>query len=318
MPLIQLTAERLRLSINRTVGASIADFSIQGPAKYAYPLMRRAAPDEANPSAHGSFFMAPWCNRLAGGKLRFDGHDHTLRCNGSDGSAMHGDVRDRPFALLDRTPNTARFEFDSRAPAAGGGPAQAAAVNFPWPFVVRARYELHADGLTIDLSVQNAGDKPMPAGCGHHPYFMRRLWSERDVLQVHCPVRGRFPLTKGIPTGPAQPDDLTRRLATSRAAPDELIDTVFDGFGGTATLLWPGSCVRLDMTCSSNLGHLVFYTPVSDGPAAAPLPFIAVEPVSQVNNGFNLLAEGKTDTGTVVLAPGETLETTMRLNVTAV
>ncbi|MFN0010688.1 MAG: aldose 1-epimerase [Phycisphaerales bacterium] len=306
MPLIQLTADRLRLSINPLVGASIADFSMQGPAKYAYPIMRRAAPKEVNPSAHGSFFMAPWCNRLAGGKLRFGGKEHQLRCNGSDGSAMHGDVRERPWALLDRTPNTARLEFDSRA-----NPG----VNFPWPFAVRARYELSATALDIDLAVHNLGDQPMPAGCGHHPYFMRRLWSERDVLQVHCPVRARFPLTKGIPSGPAAAEELTRRLGTMQAAPEELIDTVFDGFSGRAKLVWPGSGIALDITCSSNLGHLVFYTPVADGPGAAPLPFIAVEPVSQVNNGFNMMAEGTNDTGSIVLRPGEALETTMRLAV---
>lgn len=309
MPLIQLNADRLRLAINPQVGASIADFSIQGPAKYAYPIMRRAAPDESNPSAYGSFFMAPWCNRIAGGRLRFGGKEHALRCNGSDGSAQHGDVRDRPFALLDRTPHSARLEFDSRHSTQG------AAVNFPWPFVVRARYELSPSALEIELAVHNVGDSPMPAGCGHHPYFMRRLWSEHDALNVRCPVRGRFPLAKGIPNGPAAPDDLARRLGTLQPAPEELIDAVFDGFTGHATLHWPASGVAVEFACSSNLGHLVFFTPVSDGPSASPLPFIAVEPSSQVNNGFNLMAEGKADTGSVVLGPGEALTTTMRLTV---
>lgn len=312
--MIQLAADRLRLSINPRVGASIADFSIQGPAKYAYPIMRHASPKETNPSAHGSFLMAPWCNRIAEGKLRFNGREHTLRCNGSDGHAMHGDVRDRPFTLLDRTPTSARLEFDSRAPGGPGG----AAVNFPWPFVVRARYDLSPGALEIELSVHNVGDSPMPAGCGHHPYFMRRLWSERDVLNVHCPVHGRFPLAKGIPTGPAAPDELTRRLGVMQPAPEEHIDTVLDGFTGHASLHWPASGVAVEFACSSNLGHVVFFTPVSDGFAArggGPLPFIALEPSSQVNNGFNLMAEGKTGTGSVVLAPGEALETTMRLTV---
>lgn len=303
--MITLAAERLRLTINPAVGASIADFSILGPAKYAYPLMRRAMPGEVNPSAHSSFFMAPWCNRVAGGKLRFAGHEHTLRCNGSDGSAIHGDVRERPWRILDRSPGTARFEFDSRT---------ADGVNFPFPFVVRARYELATTFLSIDLSVHNVGTSPMPAGCGHHPYFSRRLWSDDDELQLLCPVGARFPLAKGIPSGPAVRDALVDRLGVFQAAPREAIDTVFSGFTGSALLRWAASGVSMEIACSPNLGHLVFYTPTSE--AGAPLPFVAVEPVSQVNNGINMMADGRGDTGTVILAPGEELQTTMKLTIT--
>ena len=35
--------------------------------------------------------------------------------------------------------------------------------------------------------------------------------------------------------------------------------------------------------------------------------FFCVELVTKCNNAFNLAAAGRTDTGTVVLAPGETL-----------
>jgi galactose mutarotase-like enzyme len=44
--------------------------------------------------------------------------------------------------------------------------------------------------------------------------------------------------------------------------------------------------------------------------------FFCVEPTSQANDGMNLLAKGRTETGVVVLAPGERLAGTVLFSVT--
>lgn len=308
MPTITIAAERLRVSIAPDLGAGLADFSIQGPAKFFYPLMRRAGHDETNPSALGSFFMAPWVNRIGGARFRFEGREITLRANGADGTAMHGDVRARPWTLLDRSPQTARLRFES---------TQHRDVNWPWPFACEARYELRPDALVIDLGVQNLGDRAMPAGCGHHPYFARRLWREDDVLHVKAGVRGQYPMKASLPTGPATPTELTAKLAAGTAWPDTPLDDVFGGLTSPAELRWSASRVTLRMAPSANLGHLVLFGPHAEAGKVSPLPFVAVEPQSQVNNALLLLEQGDQTQGTAVLQPGQWLRTSCQFEVKA-
>ncbi len=300
-----MQAGRLRVEIDPGLGAAIADFSITGPNRWAYPIMRRAAGTEEAPGAMACFIMAPWTNRIAGAAFRFRGREHRLRPSSGDGTAIHGDVRGRPWTILDRTPISARLEFDSRR-----APADQP-VNYPFPFTCGARYELHADRLVVQVSVANAGHQAMPAGCGMHPYLMRRLWNDLDGAEVRCRCTGRYPAKNQLPVGPAALDALSRRLSAGGALPDEPIDAVFAGWDGRAEIHWPASGVRLRTDCSANLGHVVVYAPRA--PAAdgrdGPLPWFAVEPVSQVNDGFNLHEQGQSGTGTVVLDPGQSLET---------
>ncbi|MGD9690286.1 MAG: hypothetical protein AB7K52_12870 [Phycisphaerales bacterium] len=304
MGLITIESARLRLSVDPEVGAGIADFSALGPGKLFYPVMRRAAPGETNPSSLASFFMAPWCNRIAGARFNFGGSERVLRPTTADGNTQHGDVRKRAWTILDRTPMTARLRFDSR---------EAEEVNWPWAFSCEARYELTDGALELELMVRNEDREAFPAGCGHHPYFVRRLWNDADVLQIKAGVRGRYALSKGCATGPAEPDALSGRLATAGPAPDTHTDAVFDGFGGLAELHWPASRATLRIRASANMGHLVVFVPHADPSTPSPLPYVAIEPQTQVNGGLNLLGDrGASYTGTVVLEPGSALATTCR------
>ncbi len=298
MGLITLESARLRLAIDPALGAGIVDFSLAGPGKYFYPLMRRASPGETNPSSLASFFMAPWCNRIDGAKFMFGGKERALTPTTAEGMAQHGDVRRRAWTILDRSPMSAHLELDSR---------RCERMNWPWAFVCRARFELTASALELDLSVTNVDAEAFPAGCGHHPYFARRLWDDRDVLEVKAPVSGRYPLNKGVATGPAVPEMVTARLRELAAVPDEHLDAVFGGFGGVAELRWPASGVTLRMKASPEMGHLVVFAPRADAAKPTPLPYVAVEPQTQVNGALNL--PDQAGTGTVVLAPGATLAT---------
>lgn len=300
-----MSAGNLRATIVPELGGGLADFSLVGPAKFAYPLMRRAAPAEKNPSSLASFFMAPWCNRVAGAAFEFRGKQHRLRPNAPTpgAPAQHGDVRARPFEVHAHTPDSVTLELNSRA---------FPDMNWPWPFVCRAAYTLRPEALRVDLSVTNVSDEPFPAGCGHHPYFPRRLWHDADEVQICAAVTGRYALNEGVAAGAAARDPLTERLREPRPAPAEHVDTVFAGFDGAkgATIHWPASGVRLRVTASANMGHLVLYCPHADagkpGGVGTPLPWIAVEPQTQVNGALSAPQPGD---GTVILAPGETLAT---------
>ncbi len=304
MPPVHLAAGNLRCTVLPEVGGGIADFSVVGPAKFAYPLMRRAAPNESNPSSLGSFFMAPWVNRIASAAFEFGGRAHRLRPNAPTpgAPAQHGDVRGRAWKTVRAGADRLELRFES---------AEHESVNWPWRFGCRAVYTLTSGGLRIELSVENRDTSPFPAGCGHHPYFVRRLWDDRDELRLRCPVKGRYPLENGVPTGPARREALAEHLSESRAIPNEHIDAVFSGFDGAsgAQLRYPSSGVTLTIRASGNMGHLVVYSPHANGARDTPLGFVAVEPQTQVNGALNWSDWGDGMTGTRVIAAGERLET---------
>lgn len=310
MGCITIARAGLRASIAPDLGAGLADLSVLGPNSYFYPILRRAAPDETNASLLGSFIMAPWANRIAGARFVFEGNEIALKANTSDGMAQHGDVRKRPWTLTKHDAASAALEYDSAAHADS---------NWPWAYRCRVEYTLDELALIARLSLRNADSRPFPAGCGLHPYFARRLWDDRDVLEVRAAVSGRYPTTAGCATGSPEPDELSRRMASLAPIPDRHVDAVFAGFGGEAELRWPSSAVTLRMRASANMNHLVFFVPHANGKSGTPLPFIAVEPQTQVNNAFNLDSQPDksrvSGTGTVVLRPGESLETECRFEI---
>ncbi len=305
MTTITLAAGDLRLSIAPDLGAGIADFSIKGPTGFYFPLMRRAAPGETNASLLASFFMAPWVNRISIAAFTFRDRRHTLRPTTAEGTAQHGDVRRRPWQVTERSDTHISLTFDSRGVTDS---------NWPWSYKCRAVYSLDPSGFTIDLTVTNTDSQPFPAGCGHHPYFMRRLWDDRDDLEVRANVAARYPLKDGCATGPAAADALTEKLRALAPIPRSHTDAVFRGFAGEAELRWPASGITLRMTASPRLGHLLLFVPHAP-PAAggSPLAFIALEPQSQVNDALNLNEDA--EPGTVVLEPGASLETRCRFEV---
>ena len=147
----------------------------------------------------------------------------------------------------------------------------------------------------------------MPAGCGHHPYFHRHLHSDADDLLVRMGVEARYECEGCIPDGSMSDDEACALLRSGKPIGNPGLDDVFSGFDGRCVLEWPQSGVRLTMTCSDELGHVVVYTPRE--PDGSPNEFVCIEPVSMVNDGFNLLDRGDAKTGVRVLEPGQTLRT---------
>jgi aldose 1-epimerase len=303
---ITLDTGRRRCEIDPDLGAAVTDFSVAGPGGHWFPLLRRAAAAEHKPGAAASFLMAPWTNRIAGAAFAFGGRTHRLRANNADRTAIHGDVRSRAWTILDRSPLSARLTLNAAA-----WPD----MNFPFPFTATIRYELSDGGLSTELSITNTGTAPMPAGCGFHPYFMRTLWDAGDAVELRCRCAGRYPAAQQLPTGPANADAITARLSTGGALADLELDDVFGGWNGHAQVRWPGSGVTARLECSAELGHLVIYTPRSTVGAKGPMPWFAVEPVSMVNDGFNLMARGMEGTGVAVLETGGSLSVRFWLRV---
>lgn len=293
---ILLELPTMRLTISPSVGASVVALEHKDARGRWAHIIRQMPDDSTNASDAGSFLMLPWTNRVKDARFRFQGQEYALKANHSDGTAIHGIARERAWSIVDRSPITARLtlrhEPDGTCPFAFGGVA---------------RYEIAPDRVEMDLSVTNLGTEPMPAGCGHHPYFHRHLSSDADDLRVKMGVSGRYESTGCIPSGRVIDDDACALLRSGKPIGNPGLDDVFAGFDGRVVMDWPQSGVRLTMSCGPELGHMVVYTPRNaDG---SPNEFICIEPVSMVNDGFNLLEQGLEHTGARVLRPGETLRT---------
>jgi aldose 1-epimerase len=304
MPPFTIESVPLRATIDPDLGASLMDLAMLTPRGDWRPIMRRAPSDSGRAGDAAMFLMAPWTNRVANARFTFQGQRHELTPNFPDGTAIHGDAWTRPWRITDRTPVSATLLFDSR---------EHDRVNFPWAFGVRARYEVTPDSLTVDLSVTNLDREPFPAGAGLHPFFNRRLWADDDEVRVRAPVGGRYPCEGQLPTGPATGDEASQTLRELAPLGNPGLDDVFNAFSGEAVIEWPASAVRLTMTCSESLDHLVLFTPRD--PKGGALSWFCLEPTSMVNDGFNLMERGQGGTGVRVLEPGATLDTqtTMRM-----
>lgn len=117
--------------------------------------------DEMCSSGRGQV-LAPWPNRLAGGKYEWEGAELQLPVNeAATGSAIHGLVRWGSWRLVER--EAARVVLEHVLHPQPG-----------YPFTVRLRvaYALTEKGLTVRTEAENVGDRACPFGVGHHPYIL--------------------------------------------------------------------------------------------------------------------------------------------------
>ncbi len=289
MSTVLLENDDLRLLVDPKNGAGT--LSLYGYSGHQWlPLM----PDSQRADcdlACANFLMVPYSNRVENGAFVFGGQHYQLE-NGAQ-HAIHGDVRHRPWQISEQSATRLGCAWDSR---------QAERVNWPWPFAVAAEFALDGAQLTMRLTLRNEGDSPMPAGMGWHPYFNRTLTRTNEPVYLHFSLEGAYPDANEtrIPSGPLQPLAPHQDFAQARMLePDNFLDTCYYGFQG-GRITWPESGIALRLDASQTCNHLIVYNPAGKS-------YFAVEPVTNANNGVNLLAQDDPTCGTAVLYPGAEL-----------
>jgi len=253
--------------------------------------------------ATASFPLVPWSNRIANARFAWAGRDYQLRVNFEDGTAIHGTGWEFPWQVVESTPTSAVLEFVSR---------DVFGVNFPWPFTARFGYELDGERFEWHMDITNDAHETFPAGIGHHPYFVRTLTGAdggalgtEARLQLNCTES--YPVVNCLPTG--APEPVSGRLDFREMKPlgPEFMDGCFTGRTSStlATIDYPGA-LTVDIEAGALLEHAVVYLPVD-------VPYFAVEPVTNANDGFNLEAAGKQGTGVFLVQPGETRSSSFTL-----
>jgi len=258
-----------------------------------HDLMPDCSADDA-PLSAANFHMLPYSNRIRDGAFHHEGV--AVQLDYAEQHAIHGALRERPWRVTDQTSSSVSAQYDSR---------EDGKVNWPWPIQATVAYALTDDTLRSQMTLTNHGDTSMPAGMGWHPYFCRTVAGASPNLTIN--VSGVYPDTDGdcLPTAAATalPSHLDFNEA-GKLNPDQRIDHCLAGFKSPATIAWPDAGITLEMQASDNCSHLVLFNPDA--------PYFAVEPVTNANDGVNLLAKG-IDSGTVTLAAGQTMRADMTL-----
>jgi aldose 1-epimerase len=174
---------------------------------------------------------------------------------------MHGTVLDRAWRQVDETTFTTDL---------GDG----------WPFGGRVtqRVELTRDALALELEIE--ADVPMPAACGFHPWWRRRL--DRGA-PAELDFEARTMLVRdaaGIPTGETVPP------------PPGPWDDCFTDVVGPPVVRWPGA---LELRTESACPYVVVFDERDDA--------VCVEPQTHPPDALNL--------GAALVRPDEPLRASM-------
>ena len=245
-----------------------------------------ALPEGGDPNRgfHGSFLMAPWTNRLDGGRFVVAGSEYRMPINRpAEGNALHGFLREMPWTVEQVTPTQVSLacSFD-RAPFAG---------------TARLAARLAPDGLTLEVMLTNLATRTVPMGFGWHPYFARPAGTRLDAAALIAFGRD----ARGLAVAPRSGEGV-------HGAEAELdgLDTHFAGWDGAARIAWPDGRELLMQAYGAWASNLQVYAP----PHAAAL---AVEPVSHAPDAVNR-AETAAHGAMHQVAPGESIDGSLMIH----
>jgi aldose 1-epimerase len=232
---------------------------------------------DPNRGFHGAFVMAPWTNRLDGGRIEVGGRVWRMKVNRpEEDTALHGLLREQPWTVEEARPDRAVLRC---------------LLDHP-PFRCAARLEvaLSEEGFSLALALANTAEASVPMGIGWHPFF-RRPPGTRLRISART-VFGRD--ARNLPVGPRP----SAGIAGGDAVLDWL-DSHFAGWDGVAEIGWPDAGTLVLRAGGAWRSNLQLFAPRGAG-------VLAVEPVSHAPDAANRAAAARHG-AMHLLRPGESL-----------
>lgn len=281
----------LRVDVAPDRGASVMRLDYLGNDGVPIPVLRAATTDKTTTNVLPMFMMVPWCNRISGEGLPFEGTVYPLpRLIPEQVQPIHGTVLHRTWQVREQAPQRVALTLREDGPP-------------PFNFEAEIIYSLDGATFRADLTVRHRGDAPAPYGAGFHPWLAREP-GDRLSFAASAYVEEN---EQRLPTGrlvamAGSAQDFT----TPQPLPDGLINNTFVGWDGTARLdRSDGLRVTLGGEgVTKNLLHV--YSRTLDG------GFVCLEPMSHTVDCANHPVEG--GAGLTTLAPGEAIAATVTLH----
>ena len=281
--LLTIVAGAAKLTLAPDFGGAIVAWTRNDEPIFRAPLPGALEAD--TPRDLASYPLFPYSNRVAHRRFTFAGQTYNLP-DLMRGWAIHGAGWQLPWsAHEDGGAVTLSLDY---AP----GPL--------WPFAFHAEqiFTLSENALDCDCIIENRHNAPAPAGFGQHPFFprspaMRMQFSADQVWHNAADM---------IPTHvTAVPPEWDHHTAQPVG---QYLDNCFSDWNGHARLEYPDRGYAIDITADPIFANLVVYVPAGQD-------FMAIEPVSNINDGLNHMHDGSAH-GVFVLQPGETRRGHMR------
>lgn len=293
--LVTLESPRLALAVFPEGGGAIVRFARRSSSGAWVDLMRPAGPKAfatKNPVQMSCFALVPYCDFVTGGGFTFAGIRHDLPKNHPDiADPIHGEGWISPWQVEERTEDLLRLAFAHRRDEAG----------FPFSYAATLTFLLGKDLLEATVAVVNTDERPMPAGIGIHPYFVRTA-----DFRIRVPAARVWPAEAvrkdqraAIPVPPEWDFRVMRPLG------DIDLDHTFADWDGRFDLVWPSLGTALTVTADPIFRNLQIYVPRGGD-------HLCVEPISNAMDAFNLAALGAEGHNVSVVQPGHALAGTVR------
>jgi aldose 1-epimerase len=241
--------------------------------------------------------LAPWPNRLHGGRYTWDGVEHEVPLDEpAQGNALHGLVRFRAWRVADQTVPGRRRDSVTMALRLHPSP--------PYPFCLdlTARYALTDEGLVVEHTATNVGAQPAPYALGTHPYIT--VGGRIDDARLTVPAGTWLPTDEQqIPTGPEPVDGTAYDFRTARVLGPLEIDHAFGDLqrdpDGRARLLLEGERT-VEVWVDEGLRWLEVFTGDTVPEPGRRRQGLGVEPMTAPPNAF------VTGEAVLRLEPGDT------------
>ena len=264
-----------QVAIVTEVGATLRSFGAGG-----VDIVDGFDVGEPSPAGRGQV-LAPWPNRLDGGRYAFGGREGSAAIDEPKlGNAIHGLVRWLPWGLGSRTDEAVALDCVLHPQPA-----------YPWRLELGLEYRLGPDGLTIRVRATNASVEPSPFGIGFHPYLT--LGIPVDDVRLTIPA-SRWLITddRALPIGEEDVAGSQFDFARGRPIAETQLDTCFAGVargsdGRSRTTVEMNDRVRgIEVWADEAFGHIQAYTGDTLEPASRRRQGVAIEPMTCPPNAF--------------------------------
>jgi galactose mutarotase-like enzyme len=267
------------------VGATLRAYAVGG-----VDVLDGFGADEPASAGRGQV-LAPWPNRLDGGRYAFGGIEGRAAIDEPErGNAIHGLVRWIPWRVRSKVDDAVFLGCVLHPQPA-----------YPWRLELGVDYRLGADGLTVVASATNASDVPAPFGIGFHPYVT--VGTPVDAARLTLPASRRLVTDdQTLPVGEEEVAGTEFDFRTAREVGSTQLDTCFTGLaresdGRLRVRVESGDRI-VELWADEAFGYLQVYTGDTLEPASRRRQGIAIEPMTCPPNAF------ATGTDVIALEPG--------------
>jgi aldose 1-epimerase len=230
--------------------------------------------------AHGAV-LAPWPNRLADGRYRFEDVERQLALTEpGKRNAIHGLLRWRPWRALEH--ESSRVLVAARLHPEPG---------YPFDLEITVEYRLGGNGLTVTTTARNSGEAACPYGTGQHPYLSPGSGTIDDcTLELPAETLITTDPERGLPNGQEDVAGGPLDFRSPRPIGSTVIDSPFTGLrrgpdGHARARLRGADGATVELWVEQAYPYLEVFTGDTLGPARR-RHGLGLEPMSCPPNAF--------------------------------